>query len=147
MDNNKIYRLNNYLIIIFLIYVTFKFVLIPYLDQIFDDEDLGSHFWYFTPSDAIDVGLTEDDARLYKSVESGNYSNTIIYPTVVDVRFDDDFILAIQRNRKNNGLNYFIIDKTINSLFGPYNIHDFNQMRKKFNISKELTFDSSYMKN
>jgi hypothetical protein len=140
MDNNKIYRLNKYLIVIFLIYVTYKFVLIPFLSEPIG-LDLGLNYRFLTPDDAHDIGFKED-AMIYK----GDFSNTIIYPTVVDVVYDDDFILAVQRNRKNNSLNYFIINKKIDSLYGPYNKYDFNQIRKKLNVSKELAFDSSYMK-
>lgn len=106
------------------------------------DISMGNNYWYLSQSAAKELSYSED-AMIYKSFESGNYSDIIINPTVIDICFNDNFILAKQWNKGNSNLNFYIINKISDSLYGPFSNVEFLKARIRLNVSKDLTFEMS----
>ena len=115
-----------------------------------DEALLGDDYYYLSSFEAIDVGYP-GGAIIYKSPEQNSMRDIKIRGDVVSVNHDDNYIIAIQQpknssdfkliksyNSNDTILNYFIISKKLDRLFGPYKKEEYLLKRKELGVPKEL---------
>jgi len=106
-----------------------------------DEQDLGDNYYYLPKYEAIDLGYP-GGAIIYKSPQKHLYSDIKIHREVVSVNSNNDFVIAIQKldssNTENDSLQYFIIVKESDLIFGPYNKKKYLQKRDALKVPKDL---------
>ena len=106
-----------------------------------DEQDLGDNYYFLPEYEAIDIGFP-DGAVIYKSTQKNVFNDIKIRGNVVDAISNSDFIIASQKtnssNFKNDSLQYYVIVKKTDSIYGPYDKEEYLQKREKSNISKKL---------
>lgn len=121
-----------------------------------DKTELGNGYYFLPDYEAFDVGIPEG-AILYKSTSKYSIHDVLIKNKVIDVDFNHNHIIAVQRKCENlydkNGnvekmnywcdkyLSYYIIEKKGDKLHGPFNSSEFNEYRKKLKVSEELELE------
>ncbi len=101
-----------------------------------DSANLGGNYFYLSPDEAYDIGYP-GGAIVYKSTRENVFAETIISNEVVDVDYDDEYIVALQK-KDSVLLYYYIIEKRTDSLFGPYTSTEYDKKRAKLGLPKEL---------
>ena len=116
-----------------------------------DEQTLGDNYFFLPKYEALDVGYP-DGAIIYKSPEKNLFKEIKIKKEVVSVEHNRDFIIAIQESNNNsfeignshieerNFLNYFIIVKKTNHVYGPFKYSDYVSMRKELKVPNNLMF-------
>jgi hypothetical protein len=120
-----------------------------------DEQILGDNYFYLPEYEAVDVGYP-GGAIIYKSPQKNLFREIKIHNKVLSVAHNRDFILAIQQpmdsllTKKessnvsdNKVLNYFIIVKKSDSIYGPLSKPEYLQKRKELNIPEDLKLDNS----
>jgi len=104
-----------------------------------DEQDLGDNYYFLPEYEAIDIGFP-DGAVVYKAAQKNVFNDIKIQGNVVDARGNSDFIVVSQRKDSSNidTLQYYIIAKKTDSIYGPYNTEGYLQNRKKLNVPKNL---------
>ena len=105
-----------------------------------DEQNLGDDYYYLPDYEAIDVGYPGGPI-IYKSQQKYLYSD-IKLRDVVDAISNSDFVIASQKkdsfNFEKDSLQYYIIVKKTDSIYGPYDRGEYLQKREKLNIPKKL---------
>lgn len=117
------------------------------------EASLGDNYYYLSVFEAMDCGYP-GGAIIYKSPEENLFSNIKIRGDVTSVSHNDDYIIAIQQakdssdfkpvksynnnNNNNTILNYFIIAKKSDRLFGPFKKKEYLSKRNELGVPKEL---------
>lgn len=107
------------------------------------DWDLGNSYYYLPAYEAIDTG-TEEGSMIYKSNQRNVFSEIKIYGEVTGVNHDENFIIATQRKRgkvenvNNKIVQYFIINKKTDVVYGPLSERNYVQKRKELGVPKVL---------
>ena len=108
-----------------------------------DGETLGDNYYYLSPYEAMDVGFPEG-AIIYKSSQKNLFSDIKIHGDVITIKYDKDFIIAVQQKKSNTELvkdkmlYYFIIEKKSDSVTGPLSKLVYLQKREELKVPKEL---------
>lgn len=110
---------------------------------------LGNDYYYLSVYEARDVGYPEG-AIVYKSSKEYVYEDIKIHGEVISVNHDNDFIIAIrekkdssiiigkQSSNVNRNVQYFIIEKKSDSVYGPFDKEKYLQKRTELNVPEEL---------
>ncbi len=105
------------------------------------EQYLGDNYYFLTEYEAIDIGFP-DGATVYKALHKNVFNDIKIQGNVVDAISNPDFIVASQRKDssiiESDSLQYYIIVKKTDSVYGPYNLDEYLQKRKKLNIPNKL---------
>ena len=122
------------LIIIFCVIIVFVFMGN-------DEQDLGDNYYFLPEYEAIDIGFP-DGATVYKASQKYVFNDIKIQGNVVNAISNTDFIIVSQRKGsskvENDSLQYYIIAKKTDSIYGPYNTDGYLQKRKKLIVPKKL---------
>ena len=106
-----------------------------------DEQDLGGNYYYLPAYEAVDVGYP-GGAIIYKSQQKYSYSDVKIQEEVISVNNNKDFVLAIQKlnnsSTKRDSLQYYIIAKKSDLVYGPYDKKRYMQKRKELNVPNKL---------
>ena len=104
--------------------------------------DLGDHYFYMSEYDAMDMGVP-DGAFIYKSREKNSWGDNEIkiHRDVIKAKNDKDFIIAIRRKKQNGTLQYYIIAKYSDTVYGPFQKEDYLKKREDLFVSKKLIFE------
>ncbi len=114
-----------------------------------DNQNLGNNYYYLPEYEAIDVGYP-GGAIIYKSPQKYLFNDIKIYGNVINVKYNDNFIIAIQKTdssflkkniqniNKKDSLRYFIIVKESDIVYGPYNKNEYLQKRYELGILEDL---------
>jgi len=114
-----------------------------------DEQDLGDNYYYLPRYEAIDIGFP-GGGIIYKSTQKNVFSNIKIYGNVINVNTNEDYIVAIQNadtsyiatthstDAKKESLQYFIIQKKSDLVYGPYTKEKYLQKREELEVPKEL---------
>lgn len=106
-----------------------------------DDQYLGNDYYFLPEYEAIDIGFP-DGAVIYKATQKNVFNDIKIQGNVVEAISDTYFIIATQiKNNtsfENDSLQYYIIVKKVDSIYGPYNKEEYLHKREKLNIPKKL---------
>lgn len=105
----------------------------------FNKQYLGDNYYYLPEYEAIDIGFP-DGAIVYKSKKRYVFNNIVIHANVVGVRSNDKYIVAGRKSPDLN-LQYFIIDKESNQIYGPFNKQEYLKQRKDLGVSERLTLN------
>jgi hypothetical protein len=107
-----------------------------------DEQDLGNDYYYLPEYEAIDIGFP-NGAVIYKAKQKNVFTDIKLQGNIVDVSSNPDFIIAAQKtdssNLDNYSLQYYIIVKREDSIYGPFNKEEYSHKREKLNIPKKLT--------
>jgi len=98
--------------------------------------DLGDGYNYYNEG-----GDYSEITKQFRDI-NGKFVNIIIPKTILIYTYDNDYILAKQREKKNmkNIIQYWIIIKKKDSIIGPLNKSQFMDKLKIFSIPKKLYF-------
>ena len=102
------------------------------------DSNLGDNYYYLDKYEAIDIGFP-DGAIIYKSQQENVFYNVIVHGNVVNVGFNDQFII-VKQIPINHPMDtcYFIILKNTDQVYGPLQFGTFRKITKVFDISLKL---------
>ena len=107
-------------------------------------QDLGDSYYYLPKYEAIDVGYP-GGAIIYKSQQKYLFSDIKISGNIIDVNSNDNFVLAVQKldnlNIETDSLQYFIIVKKTDLMYGPFNSELYLQTRINLEIPKKLNLE------
>jgi len=98
---------------------------------------LGDNYFYLDKYEAVDVGYP-GGAIIYKSTERYLYSDVKIKGNVIDVKFNDKFIVAKQKPIDQEIINYYIIDKTNDHIYGSNSADSTKKLLKKLKIELKI---------
>ena len=98
---------------------------------------LGDNYYYLDMDEAKDVGYP-DGAIIYKSTERYLFSDIKIKGNVIEVKSNDKFIVAKQIPINQKKINYYIINKSKDQVYGPHNADSIRVLIKKFKIDLKI---------
>ena len=100
--------------------------------------NLGDNYYYLDKDEAVDVGFP-GGAIIYKSTERYVFKDIKISGDVLKVKSDNQFIIAEQIPKSNpNRINYYIIQKKENIIYGPLSCDSLNIMINELKVGLEL---------
>ena len=130
------------LIITILIIVFFTIIVFVFKGS--DDQDLGDNYYFLPEYEAVDIGFP-DGSSIYRASHKYIFNDIKIQGNVVDARSNAEFIVVSQRkdssNIENDSLQYYIIVKKTDSIYGPYNTVGYLRKRKELEVPKELRLE------
>jgi hypothetical protein len=59
-------------------------------------DDLGSGYYYLSSDDASDIGYPYGSI-IYKTNQKKSFKNIIIYPEIINIKYNEEYILSIQQ--------------------------------------------------
>lgn len=116
--------------------LTFSLSVIILFFVVYEPDYLGDNYYYLSPDEAYDIG-SSNGAIIYKSNDRFVFEYIIIEEEVVEVDYDDDYIVALQK-RDSTVFHYFIINKKTDSLFGPFVQSEFKKKRDQLGLDLNL---------
>ena len=104
-----------------------------------NDAKLGHHYYYLNQDEATDVGYP-GGAIIYKSAQEYSYSDVIVSGNVVEVRFNDQFIVAKQKpiEKATDTIWYFLINKTNDRVYGPCSMDSIHVLMNKLDVKLKI---------
>lgn len=99
--------------------------------------NLGNNYYYLDMNEAKDVGYP-DGAIIYKSTERNLFSDIKIKGNVIEVESNDKFIVAKQIPINQKIINYYIINKSKDQVYGPHSADSIRVLIKKFKIGLKI---------
>jgi hypothetical protein len=95
-----------------------------------NDRNLGDGYYFLPKHEAIDVGYPNNEAIVYSSNQEYSFDDIKISGDVLEVASDSKFIIATRDPLVNMDINsgeieYYIIDKKIDKVFGPLTKDEF----------------------
>ncbi len=100
----------------------------------YNDRDLWDWYYYLPLYEAIDIWYPEKTALIYKSRRMYLFSNIKITWDIINVKYNDDFIV-FSKKMEDNLFKCFIIDKKSNQILGPFTTYDFVSYARRLNVS------------
>ena len=114
-------------------------------------EKLGNNYYYLNKYQTQDIGCP-DGAIIYKSDNSCVYSNILIEKQVIDVDYNDNYIIAkrqiiddslfsiliLDYSEFKPEIGYYIILKNKDSVCGSYSKKEYLQKRKELGVPDNL---------
>lgn len=102
------------------------------------EANLGDNYYYLNKYEAIDIGYP-NGAIIYKSQQEDVFQNVMVPGNVVNVNFNDQYIIAKQSPLKYpTDTVYFIILKNVDKVYGPLKADSFANMKKVLKITLKL---------
>lgn len=102
--------------------------------------------YYLTKLDYADSELDLS----FKLKESGNFIG-VIPPKIIEIGFDESFIIAKQQSNEENEINYYIVPlrnkehkSSDENKIGPLSLDEFKLKRKALGVPDELVFTKKY---
>jgi len=116
-----------------------------------DEQDLGDNYYYLPLYEAIDVGYP-NGSIIYKSPQIYLIRDVKVPGDVISVDKDKKYIIAVkeehepynQRDIKKTykrNLQYYIIVKETDSVYGPYNKKEYFLKRKEIRVPENLVLN------
>tara|TARA_Y100000780_G_scaffold226832_1_gene241682 strand:- start:63 stop:413 length:351 start_codon:yes stop_codon:yes gene_type:complete len=108
-----------------------------------NDRELGNDYYYLPKYESIDIGYPDSEAIIYKSNHENAFGDIKIRGDVLEVNSNSKYIIAkrnplISQNKNSGVIEYYIIEKKIDKLFGPFTKKDFD--RKTIELKVNLEF-------
>lgn len=122
-------------------FITSTLLVCASLSSCYEDQDLGSGYYYLPDYEALDIGYPAKTA-LYKSLQKNVFSNVIAEGDVAVIRFNDKWIAFTQKDTmapSTEKVSAYLINKKTDKLYGPYSKTAYNQ-----NVLKEFALDVSF---
>ncbi len=118
--------------------------LLLFFTSCYNDRKLGNGYYYLPKYESIDIGYPHSEAIIYKSNREYVFSDIVLDGDVLEVNFNSKFIIAkrdplINSNKKVDNIQYYIIEKKSDKIFGPMRIVDFN--KKAIELQVNLKFE------
>jgi len=108
------------------------------------DRKLGDDYYFLPKYESIDVGYPDSEAFVYKSNQEYVFSDIKIRGDVLDVNYNSKYIIAkrdplISRDENSGIIEYYIIEKKNDKLFGPLTEKGFDKkiVELKINLAFE----------
>lgn len=108
------------------------------------ERKLGKDYYFLPKYDSIDLGYPNSEAIIYKSNEENVFSDIIIQGDVLEVNFNSKYIISkrnplISRNENSGLIEYYIIEKKSDKIFGPLTENEFH--KKTVELNTGLAFE------
>lgn len=123
-----------------LIFVSIGFILlsIMFLKLEWSNYDLGNNYFYLDRFESIDIGYPGGEAIIYKSDQKNVYSNVLLNAYDFKVKHNEKHILIKQLFENKSDLNYFIIEKNVDSIWGPMDQQSYLNKKAELNIKLDF---------
>ena len=107
------------------------------------DRKLGNDYYFLPKYESIDVGYPNSEAIVYKSSQEYVFSDIKIQGDVLEVNFNSKYIIAkrdplIKRDENSGVIEYYIIEKKSDKLFGPLTEKGFDKKTVELKINLEF---------
>ena len=113
-----------------------------------DEQELGEGYYYLPSYEAVDVGYPGGPV-VYKSAQKHLFSHIRIDGDLKGVNANRRFILAVRHPPaasaagqgvplKQQGLQYFILVKASDAVYGPYTAVEYAQQRTLLRVPQDL---------
>ena len=107
------------------------------------DRKLGDNYYFLPKYESIDVGYPNSEAIVYKSNQEYVFNNIIIRGDVLEINFNSKYIIAkrdplISRDKNSGLIEYYIVEKKNDKIFGPLTKKDFDKKTVELNINLEF---------
>ncbi|SEC23780.1 Protein of unknown function [Maribacter dokdonensis] len=107
------------------------------------DRKLGDNYYFLPKYESIDVGYPNNEAIVYKSNQEYVFNNIIIRGDVLEINFNSKYIIAkrdplISRDKNSGLIEYYIVEKKNDKIFGPLTKKDFDKKTVELNINLEF---------
>ncbi|WP_179321140.1 DUF3997 domain-containing protein [Winogradskyella helgolandensis] len=107
------------------------------------DRKLGNDYYYLPKYESIDVGYPDSEAIVYKSNQEYVFNDIKIRGDVLEVDFNSKYIIIkrdplISRDENSGIIEYYIIEKKSDKIFGPMTENDFDKKIVELNINLEF---------
>lgn len=107
------------------------------------DRKLGSDYYFLPKYESIDVGYPESEAIIYKSNKEYVFNDIKIRGDILEVNFNSKYIIAtrdplISKDENSGVIEYYIIEKKTDKIFGPLTKENFDKKTVEFNINLEF---------
>ncbi|WP_339918454.1 DUF3997 domain-containing protein [Yeosuana marina] len=107
------------------------------------DRKLGNDYYFLPKYESIDVGYPDSEAIVYKSNQEYVFNDIKIRGDVLEVNFNSKYIIAkrdplISQDENSGVIEYYIIEKKTDKIFGPLTKENFNKKTVEFNINLEF---------
>lgn len=118
------------------------------------EQELGDSYYFLPKYEAIDIGYP-GGAIVYKSSHKYVFSDIKITKDVICAKSNGDYIIAIQQTKSHNrdraqtdsmiddSLKYYIINKKLDKVYGPYSKDEYLEKRVALKIPKKLSFSGN----
>jgi hypothetical protein len=100
-----------------------------------DKSELGDDYYYLSDFEAMDVGCPYG-AIVYKAKRKNCFNKILVYK-VKNAISNNEFVLVVQNLEKDSI--YYIIEKKVDGLYGPYNLNEFLYKQKELGVPQELS--------
>jgi len=100
--------------------------------------DLGKNYFYLDKLESIDIGYPGGEAIIYKSNQKNVFNNVLLTAYDFEVKYNDKYVIIKQLFKKETQFNFFIIDKNIDSIYGPLNQNSFMNLKAELNVKIDL---------
>ena len=117
-----------------------------------NDYELGDGYYYLPAYEALDVGGTP---MVYKSTQRDVFSDIKIEGDLRGVKANRQFVLAVRQPPASpvervwrpapfngKGLQYFILVKTSDAVYGPYDWDKYAQQRTRLGVPQDLQVEA-----
>ena len=107
------------------------------------DRKLGNDYYFLPKYESIDVGYPNSEAIVYKSNQEYVFSDIKIRGDVLEANFNSKYIIAkrdplINREENSGVIEYYIIEKKSDKLFGPLTEKGFDEKTIELKINLEF---------
>ncbi|MFC6225009.1 hypothetical protein ACFP2F_17305 [Hymenobacter artigasi] len=113
-----------------------------------DKQELGGRYFYLPSDEAVDMGYPGGPV-VYKSAQKHLFSHIRIDGDLRGVNANGRFILAVRQPpaasaagnavpSKQPGLQYFVLIKASDAVYGPYNREEYAQQRTLLGVPQDL---------
>lgn len=118
--------------------IGFILLTIIFLKLEWSNENLGNNYFYLDRFESIDIGYPGGEAIIYKSSQKNVFSNVLLTAYDFKVKHNEKHIIIKQLFKKNTDFNYFIIEKNIDSIWGPMDQQSYLNKKAELNINMDF---------
>ncbi len=134
--------MKNWIILVICIITGFALWVLFKMD--FDDQSLGKEYYYLPAYEAKDIGYP-GGAIIYKSLQKYSFNDIKVEGEVVQVKKDDKYITALRKPIADSSnlsiAEYYIINKEIDKVYGPYDKIKYIEVSKEIGVSDKLRLE------